>query len=214
MNCCSRANCLFPLQSSILKTNVTYLHLNIFTLNIYIFFLQTLHVFNSLICHILYLGIQCNIHHTVSSCISIYTTYIFISFLMTSYARVPAGHPPKKERTLIVVKPDGVQRRLVGRIIQRFEQRGFKLVGLKMLQVQNNIFSSPLKFSNSICDEGVRGSAVSPLPSADDQAILSRPGAIHDIWARGCHGECSLLFLSFNDLPSGYTDTGLFREMS
>uniref|UniRef100_A0A8C7X889 Nucleoside diphosphate kinase B n=1 Tax=Oryzias sinensis TaxID=183150 RepID=A0A8C7X889_9TELE len=40
-----------------------------------------------------------------------------------------------RERTLIAVKPDGVQRRLVGQIIQRFEQRGFKLVGLKMVQV-------------------------------------------------------------------------------
>lgn len=48
---------------------------------------------------------------------------------------VPAALRDERERTLIVVKPDGVQRRLVGRIIQRFEQRGFKLVGLKMLQV-------------------------------------------------------------------------------
>uniref|UniRef100_A0AAY4CXH0 Nucleoside diphosphate kinase n=1 Tax=Denticeps clupeoides TaxID=299321 RepID=A0AAY4CXH0_9TELE len=40
-----------------------------------------------------------------------------------------------RERTLVAVKPDGVQRRLVGQIIQRFETRGFKLVGLKMLQV-------------------------------------------------------------------------------
>ena len=47
----------------------------------------------------------------------------------------PAGVPGVRERTLIAIKPDGVQRRLVGQIIQRFEQRGFKLVGLKMLQV-------------------------------------------------------------------------------
>lgn len=33
------------------------------------------------------------------------------------------------------MKPDGVQRRLVGDVIQRFERRGFKLVGMKMLQV-------------------------------------------------------------------------------
>lgn len=131
----------------------------------------------------------------------LFTSQIYcISFFMTSCARVPAGHPPKTERTLIVVKPDGVQRRLVGRVIQRFEQRGFKMVGLKMLQVQNNIFSAPLRFSNNICDEGVRGSAVSPLPSAENEAILSRPGAIHDLGARGCHGECSLLSLLFKRL--------------
>jgi nucleoside-diphosphate kinase len=37
------------------------------------------------------------------------------------------------ERTYIMVKPDGVQRRLVGEIIGRFENRGLKLVGLKQL---------------------------------------------------------------------------------
>ncbi|XP_049600113.1 nucleoside diphosphate kinase, mitochondrial [Syngnathus scovelli] len=46
-----------------------------------------------------------------------------------------------KERTLIAVKPDGVQRRLVGQIIRRFERRGFKLVGLKMLQVSEELLS-------------------------------------------------------------------------
>nr|XP_009007075.1 nucleoside diphosphate kinase, mitochondrial isoform X2 [Callithrix jacchus] len=40
-----------------------------------------------------------------------------------------------RERTLVAVKPDGVQRRLVGDVIRRFERRGFTLVGMKMLQV-------------------------------------------------------------------------------
>ncbi len=39
------------------------------------------------------------------------------------------------ERTFIMVKPDGVQRGAVGDIIRRFEQRGYKLVALKMIQV-------------------------------------------------------------------------------
>jgi nucleoside-diphosphate kinase len=39
------------------------------------------------------------------------------------------------ERTLVLVKPDGVQRLLVGRILGRFEERGLKLVGLKLVQV-------------------------------------------------------------------------------
>lgn len=38
------------------------------------------------------------------------------------------------ERTLVLVKPDGVQRLLAGRIIARFEERGLKLVGLKLMQ--------------------------------------------------------------------------------
>ena len=37
------------------------------------------------------------------------------------------------ERTLVLIKPDGVQRALVGRIIERYEQRGLRLLGLKML---------------------------------------------------------------------------------
>lgn len=38
------------------------------------------------------------------------------------------------QKTLILVKPDGVQRRLVGTLIHRFEQKGLRLVGLKLLQ--------------------------------------------------------------------------------
>jgi nucleoside-diphosphate kinase len=40
-----------------------------------------------------------------------------------------------KERTLVLIKPDGVQRGLIGPIISKFERRGLKLVGLKMLLV-------------------------------------------------------------------------------
>jgi len=40
---------------------------------------------------------------------------------------------PKYERTLIIIKPDGAQRSLIGEIIQRYERIGLKLAGLKML---------------------------------------------------------------------------------
>jgi len=40
---------------------------------------------------------------------------------------------PKEERTLIIVKPDGVQRNLVGEIITRFEKVGLKIAAIKML---------------------------------------------------------------------------------
>lgn len=40
-----------------------------------------------------------------------------------------------KERTFIMIKPDGVQRGLVGKIIERFEQKGFKLVAMKFMWV-------------------------------------------------------------------------------
>jgi nucleoside-diphosphate kinase len=43
------------------------------------------------------------------------------------------------ERTLVIIKPDGVQRQLVGPIITRLEQRGLKLVALKMIQVSQDL---------------------------------------------------------------------------
>ncbi|KNZ68878.1 nucleoside-diphosphate kinase [Thermincola ferriacetica] len=39
------------------------------------------------------------------------------------------------ERTYVMIKPDGVQRNLIGEIITRFERKGLKIVGLKMLQM-------------------------------------------------------------------------------
>lgn len=39
------------------------------------------------------------------------------------------------ERTFVAVKPDGVQRKQLGAIVRRFEKKGFKLVGLKLMQV-------------------------------------------------------------------------------
>ncbi|MEI6810557.1 MAG: nucleoside-diphosphate kinase [Candidatus Nomurabacteria bacterium] len=42
---------------------------------------------------------------------------------------------PKKERTFVILKPDAIQRGLVGEIIQRFERIGLKIVGLKMHMV-------------------------------------------------------------------------------
>lgn len=39
------------------------------------------------------------------------------------------------QRTLLLIKPDGVQRQLVGRVLTRFEERGLKLIGLKLVQV-------------------------------------------------------------------------------
>jgi nucleoside-diphosphate kinase len=43
------------------------------------------------------------------------------------------------ERTLVLVKPDGVQRLLTGRIIARYEERGLKIVGLKLVQVDRDL---------------------------------------------------------------------------
>ena len=43
------------------------------------------------------------------------------------------------ERTLIILKPDAVQRGLCGTLLMRFEQRGFRIVGMKWLQVPEEL---------------------------------------------------------------------------
>src|SRR5271165_4318260 len=43
------------------------------------------------------------------------------------------------QRTLILLKPDCVQRRLVGTLVQRFEQKGLRLVGLKLVQASREL---------------------------------------------------------------------------
>ena len=43
------------------------------------------------------------------------------------------------QKTLLLVKPDGVQRGLVGQIVSRIEQKGLKLVGLKLMRVSQEL---------------------------------------------------------------------------
>lgn len=43
------------------------------------------------------------------------------------------------EQTLVLIKPDGIQRGLIGEIIKRFEQRGLKIIGLKLTKVSKDL---------------------------------------------------------------------------
>ncbi|WP_047985310.1 nucleoside-diphosphate kinase [Ornithinibacillus californiensis] len=45
------------------------------------------------------------------------------------------------EKTFLMVKPDGVQRNLVGEIVNRLERKGFKLVGAKLMQISDELAS-------------------------------------------------------------------------
>lgn len=51
------------------------------------------------------------------------------------------GSMQKTARTAVLVKPDGLQRGLIGDIISRFERKGLKLVGLKMLEMGDDQLS-------------------------------------------------------------------------
>ena len=46
---------------------------------------------------------------------------------------------PELQRTLLLVKPDGVQRQLIGRVLTRFEERGLKIVGLKLVRADRAV---------------------------------------------------------------------------
>ncbi len=48
-------------------------------------------------------------------------------------------HVASVERTLVVIKPDGVARGLAGRVIQRFEDAGLKIVGMKMVRLDDDM---------------------------------------------------------------------------
>src|SRR5258706_6736245 len=46
------------------------------------------------------------------------------------------------EQTVVLVKPDGVQRGLIGEIIHRFERKGLHLIGLKMMRLTDDVLES------------------------------------------------------------------------
>ena len=46
---------------------------------------------------------------------------------------------PNYEKSLIIIKPDAVQRNLIGEIISRIEKKGLKIIGLKMISVSDAV---------------------------------------------------------------------------
>ena len=51
----------------------------------------------------------------------------------SSASYISTKRKPMTERTLILIKPDGVQRALIGKIVERYEARGLRIVGMKMV---------------------------------------------------------------------------------
>ncbi|KAF7124741.1 hypothetical protein RHSIM_Rhsim12G0172200 [Rhododendron simsii] len=63
--------------------------------------------------------------------------------------RIFLPHLQKMEETYIMIKPDGVQRGLVGEIISRFEKKGFKMTGLKLFKCPQELAEEHYKDLNS-----------------------------------------------------------------
>jgi nucleoside-diphosphate kinase len=70
---------------------------------------------------------------------SLYGRALYDRITPTTIAFANSGKTTKMEQSFIALKPDAVQRGLIGPVIQRFEQRGFKLVGLKLMQVSRDL---------------------------------------------------------------------------
>lgn len=100
------------------------------------------------------------------------------------------------ERTLIIIKPSGVIRSLVGRILERFESKGLKIAGLKMMTLNeqilrehyahlvdkpffpsllNSMMASPVVVA---CIEGVEAVSVVRLMTGVTNARKAEPGTI------------------------------------
>jgi len=75
-----------------------------------------------------------------------------------------------KERTLVVIKPDGVQRSLIGEIIRRYERSGLKLVGIKMLVPSEEFIEKHYL----IDPEWKMKNGVKVIQAAKDKGIKSR----------------------------------------
>eukprot|EP00536_Pseudo-nitzschia_multiseries_P008064 jgi/Psemu1/296786/fgenesh1_pm.198_\ len=119
-----------------------------------------------------------------------------------------------QERTFIAVKPDGVQRGLIGDIIARFEKRGYKLVGLKMVWPtlkmaedhyadlsKKPFYAGLTKFFSSgpivcMCWEGKDAIKQGRQMLGETQPLASKPGSIRgdysiDLGRNICHGSDS-----------------------
>ncbi|MCR4279766.1 MAG: nucleoside-diphosphate kinase [Candidatus Zambryskibacteria bacterium] len=87
---------------------------------------------------------------------------------------------PKKERTFVAVKPDGIQRGLIGEVIKRFERVGLKLVALKMVVVDETFIEKHYtldpewrRVTGEKTIEGYRSKGLTP-PSEDPLEITAK----------------------------------------
>ncbi len=105
------------------------------------------------------------------------------------------------ERTLILIKPDAIQRGLIGRIIARFEEKGLKLAGIKFLRLNDELlnehyshlldkpfFGGTKRFMQStpviaICLEGLDSVETVRRLCGITKAREAAPGTIRGDWA-------------------------------
>ena len=105
------------------------------------------------------------------------------------------------ERTLILIKPDGVQRALIGRIVDRYEQRGLRIAGMKLMVADRALaerhyevhrekpfFAGLIEFITSgplvaMAVEGPNAIAVCRTVNGATRPLEAMPGSIRGYWA-------------------------------
>jgi len=128
---------------------------------------------------------------------------------------MPGTGPSRTERTFLAIKPDAVQRGLVADIIKRFEQRGYKLVGIKMLvpsesllkdhyaeHVNRPFFPGLVKFMSSgpvvaMVWEGLEVVKTGRVMLGETKPLDSKPGSVRgdfsiDLGRNIVHGSDSV----------------------
>ncbi len=97
---------------------------------------------------------------------------------MPKSSRGSAAHPIKAQRSLVLIKPDGVQRHLVGDIVHRFERAGLKLVGLKMVwatpEIINQHYRQDEDYLRSIGEKTIEGMRKQGLPVREQPLEIGR----------------------------------------
>ena len=84
------------------------------------------------------------------------------------------------ERTFVMIKPDGVQRGLVGEIVSRFERRGMKLVAMKFMHVSRELAEKHYAvhqgrpFYNGLIDYITSGPVVAMVLEGTDAIVVAR----------------------------------------
>ncbi|PMB73137.1 Nucleoside diphosphate kinase [Beauveria bassiana] len=104
------------------------------------------------------------------------------------------------EQTFIAIKPDGVQRGLVGPIVSRFENRGFKLVAIKLVSPSKEHLETHYMSSGPICAmvwEGRDAVKTGRAILGATNPLASAPGTIRgdfaiDVGRNVCHGSDSV----------------------
>ena len=124
------------------------------------------------------------------------------------------------ERTLILIKPDGVQRGLVGRVIDRYESRGLRIAGLKLMQADRALaerhyavhsdkpfFAGLIEFITSgplvaMAVEGPEAIAVCRAVNGATRPNEAAPGSIRGDFAL----ETGMNIVHASDSPENATD--------